>query len=102
MDWNLTTILSNLHPQICLIAKFRQKMKNIKFGTENTLFGYLWVRISKNIVLFESNTLKFASLENFAKKAAKIWDQKCLIWAFLSSNFKKSINIFEISTLEFF
>ena len=34
-------------------------------------------------------------------KNAYICDQKCLIWAFLGYTFKKSIVIFEISTLKF-
>ena len=30
-----------------------------------------------------------------------IFDQKCYIWVFLGHNFKKTIVIFEISTLKF-
>ena len=29
------------------------------------------------------------------------FDQKCYIWVFLGHNFKRSIGIFEISTLKF-
>ena len=29
-----------------------------------------------------------------------MWDQKCLIWVLLGENFKKTIVIFEISTLK--
>ena len=31
--------ISNQHPQICLIAKFLEKVKMPKFGTKNALFG---------------------------------------------------------------
>ena len=37
----------NQHPQICLIAKFRQKTKMPKFGTKNALFGCFWAKILK-------------------------------------------------------
>ena len=37
--------ISNDHPRICQIAKFRRKMKMPKFGTNSVLFGYFWVRI---------------------------------------------------------
>ena len=30
-----------------------------------------------------------------------MWDEKCLIWLFLGKNFKNTIVIFEITTLEF-
>ena len=30
-----------------------------------------------------------------------IFDRKCLIWIFLGKNFKKTIVVFEISTLKF-
>ena len=40
--------ISNQHPQICLIAKFLEKIKMSKFGTKNALFEYFWVRILKS------------------------------------------------------
>ena len=38
----------NQHPQIDLIAKFREIIEMDKFGTKNALFGYFWARIFKN------------------------------------------------------
>ena len=38
----------NQHPQVCQIAKFREKTKLPKFVTKNALFGYFWGRILKN------------------------------------------------------
>ena len=35
-----------------------------KFGTKNSLFGYLWVRVLKAIVIFEITTLKFVISES--------------------------------------
>ena len=37
----------NQHPQICQIAKVREKMKMPKFGTKNVLFVYFWAGIWK-------------------------------------------------------
>ena len=71
--------------QICLISKFREEIKMHKFGTKNAIFGYLWPKMhdstisgqelhekkktpkfrlefEHNIVIFEINTLEFASL----------------------------------------
>ena len=33
------------YPRICLIAKFREKMKMSKLGTKNALFRYFWAGI---------------------------------------------------------
>ena len=77
-------------PSNLSICKISQRNKKHKFGTKNVWFGYFWVRIFKNaIVIFEINTLKFVSLQNFAKKNKNtwIWDQKYVIWVFLGSNF---------------
>ena len=38
-------LISNQHPRICLIAKFRGKTKMPNFGTKNVLFGYFLTRI---------------------------------------------------------
>ena len=66
----------------------------LNFETKNALFGYFWGRIfEKTILLFEISTLKFVSLQNFAKKTRLpkfgtkntllgIFEQECLIWVF--------------------
>ena len=38
----------NQHSQVCLIAKFCEKTKMLKFGTKNALFGYFWARILRS------------------------------------------------------
>ena len=66
--WNLKTILSYLKSaKICLILKFRIKIKKPKFGTKNALFGYLdiWIFRGKNAyknafgLEFENNIVIF-------------------------------------------
>ena len=37
----------NQHPQICVIAKFCQKIKMPKLWTKNALFGYFQARTLK-------------------------------------------------------
>ena len=49
--------ISNQHPRVCLIAKFRDK--NPKFGTKNALFGYFRARILKTIDTRETNNFEF-------------------------------------------
>ena len=46
--WKRYCHIWNQHPQICLSAKFHEKIKIPKFGTKNTLFGYFWARILEN------------------------------------------------------
>ena len=45
-----SNIVSTLieHSQICLTAKFREKMETPKFTTKNALFRYFWAIILKN------------------------------------------------------
>ena len=38
------------HLQICLIAKFHEKMKMPKCGIKNHLFGYFWASIFKKLL----------------------------------------------------
>ena len=49
----------NQRPGIGLISKFGAKRKILKFGTKTFWFGYFWVGIKKNIVVFEINRLEF-------------------------------------------
>ena len=38
----------NQHPEICIFAKFCEKVKMPKFGTKNALLGNSWARTLKN------------------------------------------------------
>ena len=51
--------ISNQRPPICLIAKFNVKIRILKFGTKNALFGCLGVQFWKAIVLFVISALEF-------------------------------------------
>ena len=46
LDWHLKNYwhIWNQQPRICRNAKFQAKLKNPKFSTKNTLFGYVWYR----------------------------------------------------------
>ena len=74
--WNLKTILSYLKSaKICLIIKFRIKIKKPKFGTKNALFWYFWTKMAY---------LGIFGLE-FYKYYCHIWNQHpqiCLIAKF--------------------
>ena len=76
----------NRHPQTCLIAKFFEKTKLLKFGTKNTLFGYFWARILKNYY-------------HFCNQHPQI----CQKWVSYSySEFWYRVRIFEWSGVRFF
>ena len=54
------------------------------------------------MVIFEINSSNFSNHRILQKnKNALIWDQKCLLWVLLNKNIRKTLLIFEISTLEF-
>ena len=97
--WKYYFHVSNQHPRICLVAKFGAKIKILKFGTENALFGYFWARTLKNtIVRFEISTFKYVYLQNLTKK------QKCLNLGpkmpdlcIFGVEFENNIVIFEIN-----
>ena len=68
VNWKQYCHIWNQHPQISLIAKFREKTKKRKSGTKNALFGYFWPKIlymgifgpqinKWAIVIFEINAL---------------------------------------------
>ena len=70
--------ICNQYSPVCLIAKFRRKPRCLNHGsnmayllflTNNVLFWNFSARISKTaFAIFEISTLKFLSLQNFAKK----------------------------------
>ena len=97
--WKYYFHVSNQHPQICLVAKFGAKIKILKFGTKNVLFGYFWAwNLKKTIVRFEISTFKYVYLQNITKK------QKCLNFGpkmpdlcIFGLKFENNIVIFEIN-----
>ena len=120
--WKKYCHICNQHPQICLIAKYHEIMKMPKFGAKKPLFGYFGARISRNYCHIWNQHLRISVIAKFREETKMpkfgtknallgyFWpkmlylgnfDQKYLIWVFLGENFKKTIAIFEISTLKF-
>ena len=58
----------NQRRPICLIAKFRSKIRILKFGTKNALFGCFGQQFCKTIIIYEINSLEFALLQRLAQK----------------------------------
>ena len=88
-------LLSHLEqPRIFQNAKFRAKLKTLKFWTKIALYGCFVKQFKNPILIFEVNTLKFV-------KNLKFDIKKNILWAFLSMILKKTINIFKISNLDF-
>ena len=99
-----------------------QKNKMSKFGTKNALFGYFftkntlfeyfWARVFKHYCHIWNQHLRICLITKLVKKQKylnsrpkmlylHIFEQKCLIWVFLSKSFSKTIVILEISTFKF-
>ena len=84
-----------------------KKLKIPKFGTKNALFGYFGAGISKNYCHISNQLPRICRScckilrKNKNSQALGIFDPKCLFEIFLGKNFKKTIVIFEISTLKF-
>ena len=60
--------MCNRHPPIYIIAKFRSKIRILKFGTKNALFGCFGQQFCKTIIIYEINSLEFALLQRLAQK----------------------------------
>ena len=71
-----------------------------KFGTKNALFDYFYARFLKDYCHISNQHPRISLYPDFAKKQKclylrskmsylSIFDRKCLIMVFLSSNFKK-------------
>ena len=58
----------NQRPPVCLIAKFRAKIRILEFGTRNALFGCFGQQFRKTIAIFAILTLEFALLQNWVQK----------------------------------
>ena len=88
--------ICNQRPPICLIAKFRAKIRILKFGTKNALFECFGQQFWKTIVIFAISALEFALLQSLVQKiknlkfgtknarfpyfGAGIWNYYCRIW----------------------
>ena len=76
-------------PTKCLFAKFHEKWKYLNLGqkwNDLCIFGLgLW----KNIVIFEIQHPRISLTAKCCEKNCLILGQKCLIWVFLRTKFKK-------------
>ena len=73
------------------------------FGTKSALFCYFWARILKNYCHIWNQHLRISLIAKFCEetKMFKIGTKSALFWVFLGKNFKKTIVIFEMTTLKF-
>ena len=80
--------ICNQHPPICLMVKFREKIRILKFGTKNALFGCFGQLFWKNIVIFEKHRppICLIAKHDAKNKNPVTWDQKYQICVFCSSN----------------
>ena len=69
------------------MAKFRWKPKTSNLRPKMPYLGISEAEFEKPIAKFETNTQSFVQ-----SKKLQIWDQKCLIWVFLSCNFEKLVS----------
>ena len=110
--WKQYSHIWNQLPRICLIPKFHEKTKMPKLGTKNALFGYFGARTLGNYCHISNHHLRIFLIAKFCEvtKILKFGTKNALFeyfWlkmpylAFLGKNFKKTIVIFEISTLKF-
>ena len=103
----------NQHPQIYVFAKFCEKTKMPKFGTKNDLFGYFWASSLENCchiwnqhfpICLISKFCEETKIHKFGTKNALFeyfWPKIPYLGILGLESFKKTIVIFEISTLEF-
>ena len=63
---------------------------------ENFVFGYFWLELEKNIVIFEISTLEFFNVRIFHAKIKSFE-----YWSIFGLEFKKAMVIFEINAPEF-
>ena len=102
----------NQHSQTALIAKYREIIKMPKCGTKNALVGYFGAKTLKCYCHIWNQHLRISVTAKFCKKKCLnlgskmpymgIFDPKCLIWVFLGKKLRKTIVIFEISSLKSF
>ena len=91
--WKYYCHIWNLHPRICLVAKFGAKTKIVKknfvkttkmlkFGTKNVLLGYFWLEFENNILIFERNTPDLSNCKISWRKNTKMFkfSPKIVCW----------------------
>ena len=83
----------NQHPRICLIARFRKKIKS-KFGTKNALFGYFWTRIWKSYCRVWNQQPRICLIAKFCKKQKllNLGQKKSYLGTFALEFFKKLLS----------
>ena len=91
----------NQRPQICLIAKFREKRKTPKFGIKNALLGYFCAGISKNYCHTSNQLPRTCLIAKFCRKTKmpKL-STKSVLFGYFWAKILKTIVIFAISTFE--
>ena len=76
MGWNSKKLLYcdilHQHPQISPNAKFRPKIKILKFGTKIDLIGYFGLEFQKTNVAFEISIFEFVNIQCFIQKQKKL------------------------------
>ena len=88
----------NKHPWICLIAKFRDKTKMPKFGTENALFGYFWTGILENYCHIWNQHLRICVNAKFCEETKMLrFGTKCGLFEY----FWPTVLYLDIFGLEF-
>ena len=99
--WKWYCHIWNQNPRIYLIAKFLGKTKT---PSKMRYLGIFGLGFYKTTVIFEIGSFEFVLLQNFVKKQKwlhlglkchffGIFHQECLIWVFLSKNFKNYCQI---------
>ena len=103
----------NQHPQICPFAKFHGRTKMPKFGTKNAWFWYFWPGVWKEYCHIWNQNLRICLLAKFCEETKMFkfgaknvlfeyfWPKMPYLDVFGPECFKKTIAIFEISTLRF-
>ena len=93
--------ICNQRPLVCLIGKFRAKIRILKNRNQKCFFGCFVQQFRKTIVIFETNVLKFVFALKFDAKKSLHLEPKMPDLRILGLEFQNIIVIFEISVLEF-
>ena len=75
LDYNFKrtiVILEITNPWICLDRKCREIMKMPKFGTKNTLVGFFWVRILKELLSYLKSAHSNLSIHKISRQSKNV------------------------------